>query len=91
MLHQWESISLGPLVTGVLCSDYIHSTVRAAKRTSSERRETEWNRGKRVLCRGGGCVDAGFFSFSFFFEFPGCVTGRVDDLWMCVIASLRFS
>jgi hypothetical protein len=63
LLHQWESISLGAPVTGVLCSDYIHSTVRAAKRTSSERRDTEWNRGERVLCRGGGCVDPGFFFF----------------------------
>lgn len=76
MLHQWESISLGALVTGVLCSDYIHSTVRAAKRTSSERRDTEWNRGESVLCRGGGYVDPGFFSFSFF----GGVGGEVS--WM---------
>ncbi len=33
-------------------------------------------------------------AFFFFFlggGFPGCVTGRVDDLCMCVIASLRFS
>lgn len=59
------------------------------RRGRAQRDETQSGTEERECCAGEVVVlTLAFFSFS---GFPGCVTGRVDDLWMCVIASLRFS